>query len=178
MYILCVVVATAITGIVFFRSNPFLLILTLIAGYVGFSGYRTIRLRERRAQPIDILAAVGALGGMGWFVIIAKQSGQWSPVVVYPTLSALVVVAGYDLLKRLFFFNRLKTWWLYEHIYKMLSAYSALLSAFSGTVLIAYRPYSQIVPSALCMVLMIIFIWQRVWKQRQAAQRKPLVSRS
>jgi hypothetical protein len=177
MRILCVVIATGLVGIIFSRSNPFLLMLTLIAGYAGFSGYRTIRLREQRAQTIDVVAAVSALVGVGWFVVMAGQSGQWSPVVVYPTLSALALMAGYDLLKRLFFFNRFKTWWLYEHIYKMLSAYSALLSAFSGTVLTGYKPYSQILPSVLCLALIVFFIWQRTRKQHQASKRKPLTSR-
>lgn len=167
LYILTVVVATAFIGIFFFRSNPFLLLLTLLGGYVGYSGYRAVRLRERRSSAVDMLIAIAVLAAGGiyaWSMQLA--GGSWSPAVVYPTLSALVLVAGYDLLKYFWFYKWLKTWWLYEHIYKMMSAYSAILSAFSGTVLSGYKPYSQILPSTICMGMIVFFIWKRARHQR------------
>jgi hypothetical protein len=49
----------------------------------------------------------------------------------------------------------------------MLSAYSAILSAFTGTVLPGFKPYSQLGPSVLCLWLIVFFIWRQA-----AAQRK------
>ncbi len=167
LYALTVVVATAFIGILFFRSNPFLLMLTLLGGYVGYSGYRAVRLRERQTSRLDVTVAVCVLGTGGWY-LMSLQAGDshWSPVVVFSTLSALVLVAGYDLVKHFWLYKRLRTWWLYEHIYKMLSAYSAILSAFSGTVLSQYKPHSQILPSVLCVSAIVYFIWARARSKR------------
>ncbi|MBN8822444.1 MAG: hypothetical protein J0I82_10485 [Spirosoma sp.] len=162
LYCLSIVVGTAAIGIVFFRSNPFLLMLTLLGGYVGYSGYRAVQLRERKRTLPDSLLTIGVLVAGGLYArSMQLAGGNWSPTVVYSTLSALGLVGGYDLLKYVWLHERLKTWWLYEHIYKMLSAYSAILSAFAGTVLPNYKPYSQILPSVLCVSAIIYFIWQR-----------------
>ena len=172
LYILTVVVSTAFIGILFFRSSSFLLILTLLAGYVGYSGYRAVRLRERRSSTVDVLLAGSVLitGGL-YLRSMQLAGGNWSPAVVYPTLSGLVLVAGYDLLKHIWLFRRLRTWWLYEHIYKMLSAYNALVSAFAGTVLSHYKPYSQILPSVVCVGAIVYFIRKRAKKHRTATGR-------
>ncbi|WP_198175112.1 hypothetical protein [Spirosoma telluris] len=166
LYTLTVVVGTALLGVLLFRSSSFLIILTLLGGYVGYSGYRAVRLRESRSSMLDMLITLGVLlAGILYLLSMQRTSGNWSPSVVYSTLSALVLVAGYDLVKHFWLHERLKTWWLYEHIYKMLSAYSALLSAFSGTVLSQYKPYSQILPSVVCVLTIVYFIWQQVRKR-------------
>ena len=98
----------------------------------------------------------------GIFVFGAgTKDTSWSPAVVYPTLSALWLVTAYDMVKYFWLHQRLRHWWLYEHIYKMISAFSALLSAFSGTVLPHLKPYSQIFPSVICVLLIGYFIRQR-----------------
>ncbi|MBC7919782.1 MAG: hypothetical protein H7Z75_01700 [Ferruginibacter sp.] len=172
---LTVVVATAGIGIMFFRSNPFLLMLTLLGGYVGYSGYRTTRLRERPASPADALVAVVTLAAGGVYLVLGGQSGgNWSPAVVYPTLSGLVLVAGYDLLKRFLLFERLRTWWLYEHIYKMTSAYNAIVSAFAGTVFPNHHPYSQILPTVFFMGLIAYFIGRQARKARLKKKNEPI----
>lgn len=170
LYALTVVVATAFIGILFFRSSPFLLMLTLLGGYVGYSGYRAVRLRERQTSLLDVSITVIVLVAGGLYLrSMQLAGGNWSPAVVYPTLSALVFVAGYDLIKHFWLYKQLRTWWLYEHIYKMLSAYSAILSAFSGTVFPHYKPYSQILPSALCVIAIAYFIWQRTRGRKRLA---------
>ncbi|MFD2933769.1 hypothetical protein [Spirosoma flavum] len=170
MYSLSIVVVSAFVGILFFRSNPFLLILTVLAGYVGYSGYRAVRLRDRQTSTFDVLLAISVVvvGGL-YLRSMQVAGGNWSPAVVYPTLSALVLVAGYDLVKHFWLFTRLRTWWLYEHIYKMMSAYSALASAFAGTVFPQYKPYSQILPSAVGLSIIAYFIWKRVRERKKPA---------
>ncbi|GAA4396309.1 hypothetical protein GCM10023187_04310 [Nibrella viscosa] len=162
LYLLSVVVGTAFLGTFFFRSTPFLLMLTLLSGYGGYSGYRTVRRRERPATPYDIVIAVGALlTGLLYLAYVQQADSNWSPAVVYPTLSALVLITGYDLVKHIWLFDRLKTWWLYEHIYKLCSAYNAIVSAFTGTVLPQFKPYSQILPTVLCLLVIAYFIRKR-----------------
>jgi hypothetical protein len=156
---LMVVISTALIGSIFFRTNPFLLMLTLTSGYAGFSGYRIIRFRGNPLPPVDGWIALIVLLTAGIYsVILSRTSADWSPVVVYSTLASLGIMTGYDLIKRLWLFNRLRTWWLYEHIYKMLAAFTAILSAFTGTVLPDYKPYSQIGPSVIWFVLVVYFI--------------------
>jgi len=159
LILLSVVVATGFFGWLFFRSNSFLLMLTVLSGYVGYTGYRAIKLREQRLTGTDIIHTISALtAGVAYMMWLNQSNTNWSPSVVYPTLSALVLVAVYDLLKYFWLHPRIKGWWLYEHIYKMVSAYSAILSAFCGTVLPQFKPYSQILPSVLSLWVIVFFI--------------------
>lgn len=159
---LMVVVGTGLIGAVFFRASPFLLILTLLAGYVGYAGFRVVRFREKKLPVSDMLVAAGvlatALGGQ-----LLNPNISWNSSVITSTLSALVIVTAYDLMKYFWFFERWKKLWLYEHIYKMTSAFSALLSAFGGNVLREYQPYSQLLPSVLGVGIFVWF-WIRVGK--------------
>lgn len=174
LYLLTVVVATAFVGILFFRSDPFLLVLTLLSGYVGYSGYRAVRLKEQKTTTVDMLVTFGLLlGGSLYVKSLQLSEGHWSPTVVYSTFSALIAVAAYDVIKHFWLYKRLKTWWLYEHIYKMMSAYSALASAFSGSVLADYKPYSQILPSALGTLALIYFIGKKARTRKRTARPIP-----
>jgi len=168
LYALIVVVTTAFIGTLFFRSNPFLWMLTLLGGYVGYSGYRAVRLKEQRSSKPDLLLAISVLLA-GCLYAWSVQNGQsnWSPSVIFSTLLALALVTIYDIVKHCWLFRRFRTWWLYEHIYKMMSAYSALASAFSGTVLPQFKPYSQIMPSTICSLLIVYFIWRRARMPKQ-----------
>jgi hypothetical protein len=168
LYLLTGVVGTGFTGLLFFRSSSFLLMLTLLAGYVGYAGYRAVQLREKRSSRLDAMAAVVALAvGIIYLFYLEKAGGNWSPQVVYSTLAALGLVTTYDLLKHFLLHERLKTWWLYEHIYKLVSAYSAILSAFMGTVLPGFKPYSQLGPTVLCLWLIGFFIRRQIIIQRK-----------
>ena len=48
--------------------------------------------------------------------------------------------------------------WIHEHILKMVSAFTGLVSAFSGTVFPQYQPYSQFIPSILGTLTAVCFI--------------------
>ena len=88
---------------------------------------------------------------------------------MYSALGTLLAVTAYDL-SRLGWRARWRRSpaWRYEHIWKMVSAYAALLSAFTGTVLAQYQPYSQFLPSVLCTGLALGFWLRTYWQQRQA----------
>lgn len=167
--LLSVVVVSGFVGWLFFRSTNFLLMLTLLSGYVGYAGWRTIRLKEKRTANYDALVAIVALSlGILFLTELKKQDGNWNPVVIYSTLSALALVTVYDLLKHFWLHSWLKTWWIYEHIYKMISAFSATLAAFTGTVLPDYKPYSQILPSTFSMILIVVMIFRQASAQKRA----------
>ena len=167
LWLLAVVVTSGFVGFLLFRSNSFLLMLTFLSVYVGYAGYRNIQLREDRSSTTDVVIAVVALAsGCLYLVSMQLSGGNWSPSVIYPTLGALVLVTLYDLVKHFWLHPQLKNWWLYEHIYKMVSAYSAIASAFVGTVLPGLKPFSQIGPSTLALIFIIYAIWQQARKQK------------
>jgi hypothetical protein len=75
---------------------------------------------------------------------VLQARGAWTviPTVVYALLGGAGTYAAYDLLRFSFparwpFFPGL---WFYEHLVKMLGAYSAVMSAFSGSVAMRFLP--------------------------------------
>jgi hypothetical protein len=81
----------------------------------------------------------------------------WTPGIIYSTLGALVVMTLYDLARFRFVAAWRRTLWRYDHLWKMISAYFALVSAFTGTVLPQYKPYSQFGPSVVGVLLVLGF---------------------
>ena len=82
----------------------------------------------------------------------------WAPAVVHSTLGTLVVVSLYDLARFAFPIRWFETLWLYEHLVKMIGAHSSVITAFSGTVLWRWSPYSQVLSSIVWTAFMITFV--------------------
>jgi hypothetical protein len=131
----------------------------MLSAYTGYSGFRAVKIRFTGPRRGDTLIAFGALAVVGVFVAyLHTVRVPWAPVVIYSTLGALVMFASYDLLRVAFPVRWFARLWLYEHLAKMLAAYTAVVSAFAGTVLVAWQPYSQIIPSALGSLTMLGFL--------------------
>lgn len=156
---ICGAVGTAVIGILIFEFRAFLGVVTLLVAYWAFAGYRTLRIRASGPTLFDAAGSLAGLGVAGLFVWhLSSVQFPWNPGVIYSTLGTLVTVATYDLLRFAFprrWFARL---WRYEHVVKMIGAYSATLSAFAGTVLGGFQPYSQLLPSLVCTAIMIVFL--------------------
>ncbi len=171
--LLVIVVSTGFLGWLFFRSNNFLLMLTVLSGYVGYAGWRTIKLKEKKTSLIDVFISVLAISLGILFLWKFNNSGpEWNPVVIYSTLGALLLVTAYDLFKHFWLHPYIKKWWIYEHIYKMVSAFSAIFSAFIGTLLPNFQPYSQLLPSSFCLLLIIFLILKRALKLENQLPRR------
>jgi uncharacterized membrane protein len=156
---LSIVIFTGLLGVFVFGRNTFLLVITLLSAYQAFSGYRALQAKNNKPQPIDMLMAAITLLAALYFMYYMKQIGFfWSPVVIYSTLGALFTIIAYDFLRYFIPGSRYGRLWFYEHIYKMIGAFTALFAAFVGTVFVAYQPYSQILPSAFGMALQICFL--------------------
>jgi hypothetical protein len=65
------------------------------------------------------------------------------------------MICSYDLVRFSFPTRWYRHLWLTEHIVKMLGAHGALAAAFSGTVLAAWQPFSQVAPSAFWTAAMV-----------------------
>lgn len=175
VWMMSLVVVTGLTGIFVFNRNSFLLVITLLSGYNCFSGIRAVRLKGNKPRLIDLMMPLAIIAVGGRYLYSLQSSGlYWSPVVVYSTLGALLLVTAYDLSKNWQSNIARKKAVYYEHAYKMISALSGLASAFAGTVFPQYHPYSQFLPSVLglCWILAIFIRLNNDSK----LQRKQVVS--
>jgi len=160
LFLLCLlmVIATGLIGVLVFGRNTFLLVITLLSAYQGFSGYRIIKTKSNKPAAADIIIALTTLCSAAYFMYYFKKIGMiWNPVIIYSTIGWLLTIILYDFLRYLIPAQTYKRTWLYEHIVKMIGAFSAITSAFTGTVFPGYQPYSQFLPSVLGTLLMIGF---------------------
>ena len=176
LLLLVVVIATGLVGVFVFKRNTFLLVITILSGYFGFSGYRTLQTKSNQPKWIDILAAISAILCVFYFVYYFKSIGMmWSPLIIYSTVGTLLMITAYDFIRYLIPKAKYGNVWLYEHIFKMIGAFSALLSAFSGTVFEAYQPYSQFLPSVFGTLMQIGFIIYYYRKNNATNSNQPAV---
>ena len=90
-----------------------------------------------------------------------------------------MAISGYDLLRNVLPAAWLKRVWVQEHLYKMMSAYIAITSAFAGTVFARYMPWSAILPSVLGVATIIGFLiaGPRAWKYRRQSLAPEVAAR-
>lgn len=157
--LMTVTIITGLIGVFIFGRNTFLLVITVLSGYLAFSGYRIIKYRSNIPKFLDIAVTLLASTSVAYFLYYFKSIGMiWSPVIIYSTVGYLALMVVYDLTRYFIPYKVYTKLWLHEHILKMVSAFSGLLSAFAGTVFHQYQPYSQFLPSILGTLIAIGFI--------------------
>lgn len=150
---------TGVIGVIIFKRNLFLLVITVLAGYNTYSGIRIVKVKSNGLYYKDTLVMVAAVFTTLYFLYYLKRVGfYWDPVIIYSTVGYLFLVILYDVCRYLIPKSRYGNIWIYEHSCKMISALSGLFSAFVGTVLPDQKPYSQILPSLLMTFVMIFFV--------------------
>ncbi|MGG7469466.1 DUF2306 domain-containing protein [Chryseobacterium arthrosphaerae] len=164
-----IVVTTGAFGVIVFKRNLFLLLITILAGYNTYSGFRIIREKTNRFYIKDFFAMLAAFTMAVVFIYYLRFIGfYWDPVIIFSGVGYLLLVISYDILRYFIPSSRYGNVWRYEHSSKMISALGALFSAFTGTLLPDYKPYSQILPSLLMTLIMILFnikIYRRLKKK-------------
>ena len=160
-----IVVATAAIGLTAFRFVAFLGVITLLVAYWAYSGYRALHMRDTGPTLRDaVTSCVGLAAAAAFLAFLQRATFPWAPMVISSTLGSLVMVCTYDLVRFAFPARWYRRLWLTEHIIKMLGAHGALAAAFSGTVLAAFQPFSQIAPSVVWTAAMVgyaAYYWQR-----------------
>jgi uncharacterized membrane protein len=157
--LMSVVILTGLIGVFVYGRNTFLLVITILSGYLAFSGYRDVKAKSNIPRFADILVCFVSFITVLYFLYYFKSIGMiWSPVIMYSTVGYLLMMIVYDMGRYLIPANSYANLWLYEHILKMVSAFGGLLSAFSGTVFPQYHPYSQFGPSILGTLIAICFM--------------------
>ena len=152
--LLIVVVFTGLIGVFIFGRNTFLLVITALSAYQGFSGYRILKTKSNDPKLLDISVAIISLLSVSYFLYYFKSIGMiWTPVIIYSTIGVLLFLITYDFARYFIPKSKYRHLWLYEHIYKMIGAFTALLAAFAGTVFSSFQPFSQILPSGLGILL-------------------------
>jgi uncharacterized membrane protein YuzA (DUF378 family) len=162
--------------------KPYFAALTAAAAIGCFSGLRVLKRKRpdldiaQRAQPLDWVFTVGVLL-ISAYLALAASAGEVgnNATVFYALIGAAAFYSAYDLLRFTFptawpFFPRL---WFYEHLVKMLGSYSAVVAAFSGSVLYFLpipEPWKQLWSAILFHNLMIAFILWYAIKGRRAAR--------
>jgi len=156
-----IVILTGLIGVFVYKRNTVLLVITVLTGYVSFSGYRILLLKSNVPKIIDMSVALISLAVLVYFLYYFQAIGMfWSPIVTYSGAGALFFIVCYDFFRYLIPRVKYKKHriWVYEHIYKMTSAVFGLLAAFVGNVFDKYQPHSQYLPSVLGMMIIFGFI--------------------
>lgn len=171
LYFLTIVIITGLLGVLIFKINQFLLVITILSGYNAYSGIRVLKNTTCKINPQDIVVGLFAISTGIYFLYYIKNIGMiWSPVIIYSTLGALFLIVLYDLLRYIIPKAKYGNLWLYEHIYKMVSAFTALLAAATGTIYDKYQPHSQYLPSLFGTLLAIGFIMYFYRKNQRKQQ--------
>ena len=154
-----VVITTAILGVFIFEFRPFLLALTFSAAYGCIAGYRVIVLKGKRPQLVDNLISIaGLLFSVIFALSMNAQNYDMPLVTIYATLGGISSYCTYDIARNIVSISWLEATWLHEHIFKMISAFAALLSAASGSLLPTLGATSQLAPIVFGFALIFFFI--------------------
>lgn len=159
------------------KMNTYLLALSASASLTLFSGLRVLGRkrpdlrRTDRATILDWIVTL-AIAGVGLLILRLVLTGQSSgpPAVSIALVYGALSMSLWDLWR----FLRPTDWpfspelWRYEHLWKMLGAYSAVLSAFSGNFLrFLPPPWSALWPTLLFQTLTVIWIAVLVMRKRR-----------
>jgi uncharacterized membrane protein len=165
-----VVCSTAAIGNAVFRFMPLFAVLTVLVSYQLLSGWHLIATRDGGPDALDAALLIGAAAIAA---VLARQlfaAGALTDAaapVLYSTLAAVGALLAYDAARWLFPRRWHATLWRYEHIYKMLGALFAMLSAAVGNTVRGGQPWPQLLPSALGLA---VIAWCML-RQRRRTRR-------
>ena len=159
------------------RPDAYFLALSATASLTLFSGLRVLGRKRPdlrpadRARPLDWIATL-VIVGIGILLMGLALTGQSDapPAIVIALAYGSLSLGGWDLWR----FARPLDWpfspelWTYEHLWKMVGAYSAVLSAFSGNFLrFLPPPWSALWPTVLFQSLSIVWICVLLVRKRR-----------
>lgn len=156
--------------------SVYFLALSAMATLGLFSGLRVLRrkrpdvLKTDRATGLDWAVTACIISVSAWTLFTSLGEGTGGNRTVSIALAASgMVYGGYDIWR----FYRPASWpftprlWLYEHLVKMIGAYSAVAAAFAGNFIrFIPAPWSQLWPTIVFQLLAIAWIIRLVTQDR------------
>jgi uncharacterized membrane protein len=164
-------------GMTALRPNAYFLALSSAATIGLFSGLRVLGRKRPdlraadHAKLLDWLATLGAFG-IGVFTVWLALNGfgDAPPQILIALAYGSLSLAGWDLWR----FARPTDWpfspdlWMYEHLWKMIGAYSAVWSAFAGNFLtFVPQPWSALWPTVVLQSLSLIWLLALLVRKRR-----------
>jgi uncharacterized membrane protein len=165
-------------GMTALRPDAYFLALSSAASLSLFSGLRVLGRKRPdlraadQARALDWIATLAAVGVGGLTVWLALTGRSDAPPQILIALAyGSLSLGGWDL----WWFFRPLDWpfspelWTYEHLWKMLGAYSAVLSAFSGNFLtVLPTPWSALWPTVLFQSLSLVWLAALLIRKRRS----------
>ena len=152
-----VVLGCAIIGVTLYPQPGPLVMATASASYQFIGGLRALP-RFRTPAGLDNLLALAALGICALlFGLMSRGNASWPPAIGYSILPFLAFVALYDLSRPLW----RRTWQGFrrtEHGLKLTGAYFAMAAAGAGNLWRHGQPWSQLLPTAIGLTLMVLIL--------------------
>jgi hypothetical protein len=165
----CVVLICAIIGVIAYPRPGPLVMVTLSASYQYLSGLRALPRFRTAPSWLDTVLALMALTGCALLLSrMASGDATWSPAIGYGTLGFLATVALYDLSRPLW----AATWRkirAIDHGLKMTGTYFAFASAGLGNLVRDWQPWSQILPTALGLIVMLLLLGRYIFNNKGKA---------
>ncbi|QOY95186.1 hypothetical protein IM543_04760 [Massilia sp. UMI-21] len=156
-----VVCATGAIGSALFRFVPLFAILTVLVTYQLLSGWHVVYTRAAGPNRVDALLALSAAAwAIGLLPVLLSPGGMAgaAPAVIPAALGGLAVLLAYDTARWCFPRHWHARLWRYEHIYKLVASLFGMLSAAVGNLVRVGQPWSQLLPSVLGMMVIVICI--------------------
>lgn len=155
------VAVTAVIGVLVDPSRPALTAITISATYQLVSAMRALWLRGLRNRPLGVLDAMIAVAGLGaalWLLMtMGPGTPSFTPAIGYSAIGFVTLLSCYDLSR----FAWQELWkrkvWPIDHGLKMVGFYFAMVSAAAGNLLREFQPWSQVIPSVIGVITLIIF---------------------
>lgn len=173
-------VALSSLVLVFFRPNPFLLLVAVFSFYMAFTGYRVLyRKNGERGTALDWLASgLTFHSGVGLITL-----GLWQPTSMFAGAPVAAIVFGAlaaaGSLRDMWGYAHKPAdprAWLYGHISGMLGAYIATLTAFSAVNFVFLPPVVRwLWPTVIGIPA--ISMWIAHYKRRFRARRDDAAAR-
>jgi uncharacterized membrane protein len=163
-YFTLVVCCSAAAGTIFFHFVPVFAVLSVLVPYQLVSGWRSVYTKEQGPLKMD---ALWTLLATAFFIVLIPAvlaHPAEASIVVYSSLGALATILLYDAIRWLFPRPWYRLLWKYEHSYKLIASIFGMLSALIGNVVRIGQPWSQILPSAIGLIV-IAYYFSKLYYQ-------------
>jgi hypothetical protein len=151
-----VVCLSAIIGTAIFRFMPLFAVLSVFVPYELVSGWRSALTKARGPQWFDAVWTIACIAASALLIPVLLRANDGRSSVIIATLGGLGAMLAYDVLRWTFPRRWFDTLWQFDHSYKMISAQFGMLSALIGNVVRVGQPWSQLLPSALGMLVVVV----------------------